>query len=955
MALVSKNIPNLINGVSQQPPALRLESQGEVQENGFSGVVEGLKKRPPTKFLKRLVRTDSLTGSWTSGDAINDVGKIQNLTQYELENAFYHSYKRSEDEQYSIIIINLGSSVPIILVYDIGGNLRYESGKGSWDADGVWITANTDSTDYLKVGASGDSGDLTSTSVADATFLVNKEITVEMSEVINPSSNVNKALVYLKAVNYGRTYTVTVTSKTESNPSGAITSTGTSTTANQVTVNEDNEDKINSNELSVSNVIGNYPLTTGTGDPSDARTNLRTQLKNDLGEVVNQDNFQAEEVTGNANYVQSQVLSMRTITPTVSLSNTDVLTLTVGGIGYEYDADGVIGWKIDGNDIILPEFIVRLYSLGWSMMKATRGAVEIKQFDPTTQGIIEPIAYGDEPFFVITSPQSGALLDFDINVTDDDGGVNLKAFKDTAKSFTDLPNQCLQGFRLGVVGDNQKKEDDFHVVYTGGAGSGYWKETVGYNLQNYLDLTTMPHTLKQNSDLSFSFGQGSDNDGKSWNERKAGDDNTNSQPSFVGRKINDIFFHRNRLGILADENVIFSEASNYFNFWRTTVRTLLDSDPIDVAVSQNEVSVLQAAVPIQDNLLLFSELNQFTLSSDILLTPAEVTIEQSTKYECDLTATPVGAGTSVFFATKSGEYSGVREFFTKEDSAIKDANDITAHVPQYLKGNIRKMAASSNEDILVCLTSNVKSECYVYKWFNSSEERLQSAWSKWTFDKNIMDIHFNNAEIYFTFNDGSYTKMDLTTPNTEHLLDNRTTIVGNPNTEYDPILPYGYETGGSTVCVTAEGLPLGAYDNENHTSSQATYLGGGGTLTLGVPYTFKYGMSEQVFKPAQGDPTQLARFQLRKMSFNFNDTGHFDVEVDSIGRTPKTTHYTGRVLGEHHNLLDQSAIVDHDSFQVGVQAQADKTNITITNDSHLPCIFQSAEWEGYIVLRNQRL
>ena len=45
MALVSKSIPNLINGVSQQPPALRLPTQGEAQENGLSDVVDGLKKR----------------------------------------------------------------------------------------------------------------------------------------------------------------------------------------------------------------------------------------------------------------------------------------------------------------------------------------------------------------------------------------------------------------------------------------------------------------------------------------------------------------------------------------------------------------------------------------------------------------------------------------------------------------------------------------------------------------------------------------------------------------------------------------------------------------------------------------------------------------------------------------------------------------------------------------------
>ena len=44
MPLINHAIPNLINGVSQQPETLRLSSQAEAQENGMSSVVEGLKK-----------------------------------------------------------------------------------------------------------------------------------------------------------------------------------------------------------------------------------------------------------------------------------------------------------------------------------------------------------------------------------------------------------------------------------------------------------------------------------------------------------------------------------------------------------------------------------------------------------------------------------------------------------------------------------------------------------------------------------------------------------------------------------------------------------------------------------------------------------------------------------------------------------------------------------------------
>ena len=54
MALVSKTIPNLVQGVSQQPEVLRLSSQFTSQLNGFSSVVEGLKKRPNTKHIKKI-------------------------------------------------------------------------------------------------------------------------------------------------------------------------------------------------------------------------------------------------------------------------------------------------------------------------------------------------------------------------------------------------------------------------------------------------------------------------------------------------------------------------------------------------------------------------------------------------------------------------------------------------------------------------------------------------------------------------------------------------------------------------------------------------------------------------------------------------------------------------------------------------------------------------------------
>ena len=62
MALVTKSIPNLINGVSQQPPEIRLPTQGEIQENGLATVAKGLEKRPGSTVVSKIL--SSVSGSF---------------------------------------------------------------------------------------------------------------------------------------------------------------------------------------------------------------------------------------------------------------------------------------------------------------------------------------------------------------------------------------------------------------------------------------------------------------------------------------------------------------------------------------------------------------------------------------------------------------------------------------------------------------------------------------------------------------------------------------------------------------------------------------------------------------------------------------------------------------------------------------------------------------------------
>ena len=91
-----------------------------------------------------------------------------------------------------------------------------------------------------------------------------------------------------------------------------------------------------------------------------------------------------------------------------------------------------------------------------------------------------------------------------------------------------------------------------------------------------LDNTTMPHELANTGATTFTFGP------ITYKDRETGDDNTNPQPSFVGKKISSTFFYSNRFGVYLRITLFFGVANDNYNFFAKSALTQIDSDPIDL-------------------------------------------------------------------------------------------------------------------------------------------------------------------------------------------------------------------------------------------------------------------------------------------------------------------------------------------------------------------------------------
>ena len=847
MPLVSDLIPSLLNGVSQQAPTVQDKSQGTVQENGYSDPVKGLKKRPGTQHVAKLSDTS-------------------------FSSTFIHPIRRSGTETFVAVFTGTGNAIgDLVKVYDASdGTAKVVKARDADDNEITFGDLFNEIKTYLT--DSSPSTAFSATTVADFTYLVNKNKTVAKDATVTTARN-PEAMVYIRGGDYATKYTIEI-------KQGSINSGNYATVAELVTAPSD----VSSYDKGEGNIATDSiakALLDGTG----------------FGNVT----FDSTVASGTV----AKIRECLSKTGATNSSQVNIGTVTTGGTDY----DGTF-----------------------------------PKLSATVSGSVIHIKCSD-------------ATDFDIKVTDSRSNGFIKVFKDSTQKFAELPGAGPEDAKdtiIKITGDNSKFADDFYVKLTDEA-KGIYEETVGTGIQNSLDASTMPLQIIKETDGTFSVKQAG------WKSRGAGDDTSNPFPSFVGATISDIFFHQNRLGVLSEESVIFTEAGEFLNWFRPTVLNLLDTDPIDVTVSTNRVSILKHALPFSESLLIFSDQTQFILNSAEFLSPLDISLNVTTEFEADLGTTPVGAGRYVFFASPGGAFSTIREFYLQTDTEVKDATDITGHVPRYIVGNIKQMSASSNYNMLCLITDDSASSktMWVYGYYWNGQNKVQSSWSKWILDADILATTFVQDEIFLVVQRGTKVYLEkiklsqdeavgTTTNSHEILLDRR--VKATATSHISEFASLFYTDGVNLKYIDKNGDPL--------TSAEAlAKVSGSEPIYIGQAFDFKFQFSEIIIGQGQ-KPQTISRLQLRNMNINFAHTGNFTAKVTHTNRLTEDTDekkFTGRRVSESNNKTGQTSIIESGSFKIPLLGNSKNIRLELLSSSHLPCEFQSAEWEGFYHIRSKRL
>lgn len=571
------------------------------------------------------------------------------------------------------------------------------------------------------------------------------------------------------------------------------------------------------------------------------------------------------------------------------------------------------------------------------------------------------------------------------SVNDDYNNVNFKVNTQVVSDEADLPKSAPHNFAVRVAKQTNPDEDLWlrfvsDVTTVSGAAfgqSGAWYECLAPGYSTGFVNETMPRVITFDG-TTFTFSV------EDWADRTVGTEETNPSPSFIGRGINDMAIFQSRLVLVAGNSVVMSRSKKYTNMFVGSASTIADSDPIDITSQAAFSSILRYVIPHNKDLVIFSSQGQFIVFGRTTATPKNAALVLTTSFEADVTARPSPNGRNVYFSTKFGKFTGIREFYTEGGTDINDTRPTTAHVKEYLLGNVFHISSTSNYDTLLVhtkrqlLNDNFNSTVYVYQFLWADNSKVQSAWSKWVFQDTVAYSFFDQEDIYLvvatypTPSDpeaGYYLQRLSLDVTDEDDLDYHIHLsckfdVNGLNTQFElPAYP-AYHNIDNLICVQGNGCPnpglpvrVQSIDYNSGSGKWVVTLKqdmNGGHIIGGIKYQSEYWPTIPRMTDASGDVINNARLIPNQFTASLEQTGHIAGQKMTKWGNAEPVEFEGYIASAVSSVVGRPALDDFD-FNLPFKEKVQNAEIRFYTDKHWPMTLLDISWEGTVNKRGRRL
>ena len=558
---------------------------------------------------------------------------------------------------------------------------------------------------------------------------------------------------------------------------------------------------------------------------------------------------------------------------------------------------------------------------------------------------------------------------FNVEVVDSD---LMRVMQSEVNDVSKLPVQCKHGYIVKVSNAQMSDEDDYYMKFVGENGkdgTGTWTECPAPGIVKSWDPATMPVTIQRTAATTSTV------DRYTWDDREVGDDTTNPIPKINGKKINRVLFFRNRLVLLAGENVLTSRPGDFGNFWADTALTVSAIDPVDIAASSAFPSDLFDGIEITTGLLVFSTNQQFLLSADdAIFNPDTAKLRSISTYNYNKVIPPISMGTTVAFIDNSGKYSRFNEVAGVRREGEPIIVEQSKVVPRLLPKSI-DLITNSRENSIVLFGKTDSDEVIGFKYLTMGQERMQAAWFKWKFNNKLKYHIIQDDQYYFLDEDNFLQTINLIQADSDPSideegvnylihLDNYTTVSGgvyNATTNLTTFtnqatwIPDVTSPNGKLVLVDTDSATarVGRYAEctltGNSPNDDFTVPGDWSSATLNIGYLFDYQVDFPRLFPTK--PTQQgvisdvnSSLVLHRVKLNFGRIGLYETTLTRVGKDPYTEVYESTTLN-NYNVSD-APYLPEEIQTVPVYDKNINVDITLKSSHPAPATLRSMSWEG---------
>ena len=542
--------------------------------------------------------------------------------------------------------------------------------------------------------------------------------------------------------------------------------------------------------------------------------------------------------------------------------------------------------------------------------------------------------------------------------------------------------------------------------FTGLSGSGNITSHANPEMTGF-DASTMPHALVNNRDNTFTFKKldlttaNTDGTDNYWKTREVGDVTTNPFPSIQDKKIQKIFFHRNRLGLIADEQVLLSRPGDYFNLFVVSAITTSDDNPIDITVSDIKPAFINHILPVQKGVMMFSDNGQFLLftESDIF-SPKTARLKKISSYETDADIQPLDMGTSIMFTSKLSAHTRAFEATVLDDDIPPKILEQTRVVPEFVPKDITTSTNSANLGMVTfAKTGDNNKKLYHYKYYDSGDRRDQSAWYTWTLSHVMYHMFYTEGCLYTVIKHDSDYMLNRHEFVADHesllrdidagedglarklpvCLDNATGV-GSGEMNYStstgkttvtlPYTPTGVLSGGLPyIVITSGNIPSVPSDGTGNHASRGLVIQAESVSTnaavfnekltgswMGAIVGYKYTSTLELptYYPVLGENQFDVNGDLRisGMNFELGVASPMEFHLESIySDIDDYIHEYTAIESDTEDTFGSTPVKVQQSLRIPIQRKNKKYNLTIKSIEAFPMSLISASWDG---IYNQR-